>query len=212
MDEDFWQTRWQNKQIGFHEGEPNALLVKYYDRLGLKPGNRVFVPLCGKTVDLDWLIDRDLRVVGVEFNKEAVEAVFDRQRLIPDVQVVGPLLRYSAKSTCIYVGDFFELTKKMLGRIDAIYDRAALVALPPNLRKRYGGRLAELTRLARQLLITFEYDQQRMDGPPFSVPQADLRDIYATHYKIDLLAEGPVKGPLAERSGADEKTWLLSPK
>ena len=212
MDEKFWQSRWKNKQIGFHEGRTNALLLNFYDRLDLNPGDRVFVPLCGKTLDLDWLINQDLRVRGVEFNKDAVEEVFDRLNLIPDVQVVGSLLCYSAQSIRIFVGDFFELTAKMLGKTDAIYDRAALVALPPELRIRYARRLTELTRTARQLLITFEYDQQRMDGPPFSVPEADLKDIYTAHYKFDLLAHGAVTGPLAQRSGADEKTWLLTPR
>ncbi|MGJ8585156.1 MAG: thiopurine S-methyltransferase [Marinosulfonomonas sp.] len=212
MEKEFWQTRWRNNQIGFHEAEANALLLAHFDQLHLSSGDRVFVPLCGKTHDLDWLMGQKLCVTGVEFNQGAAEEVFERLNLSPDVQTVGTLLHYSAPSLDIFVGDFFDLSQEMLGKVDAIYDRAALVALPLALRNRYARRLVELTHAARQLLVTFEYDQQRMEGPPFSVPDADLRDIYADHYNIDLLAQAPVAGPLAQRSGADEKTWLLSPK
>ena len=209
MHEDFWQTRWRKNQIGFHEDQANSLLLSFFDRLGLKEGDRVLVPLCGKSFDLDWLIHQTFQVVGVEFNKEAVEEVFARMNLVPDVEMVGSLLRYRAEAIDIFVGDFFELTETALGKVDAVYDRAALVALPAAMREKYARHLADLTEGAPQLLITFDYDQTQMEGPPFSVSEAEVQRHYGARYAVQQLASNAISGPLAQRCNGDENTWIL---
>jgi thiopurine S-methyltransferase len=210
MDEDFWQSRWRQNQIGFHEDRANSLLLRFFDRLDLRADDRVFVPLCGKSFDLDWLIGQKFHVVGVEFNKEAVEEVFARLNLVPNVDVVGPLLRYRAKAIDIFAGDFFELTESVLGPVNAVYDRAALVALPSAMRERYARHLADLTISAPQLLVTFDYDQTHMEGPPFSVSEAEVQRHYGAQYAVEQLASNVISGPLSQRCEGDENTWFLA--
>lgn len=212
MHEEFWQTRWRANRIGFHESQPNSLLLENFHRLALKAGDTVFVPLCGKSVDLDWLLAQELRVIGIEFSQQAVEEVFARQNITPEVEQVGALKRFSAERIDIFVGDFFDLNADQLTNIDAIYDRAAMVALPKPSRKKYAPHLTEITKSARQLLVTFDYDQEQMEGPPFSVPEAEIRALYADIYEIELLASRAISGSLSNRCQGSENTWLLKAK
>ncbi|MBL4646664.1 MAG: thiopurine S-methyltransferase [Hyphomicrobiales bacterium] len=212
MDEEFWQSRWRENRTGFHEEQPNDLLVNHIHHLNLQEGDAVFVPLCGKTIDLDWLLSQKIRVIGAEFSAKAVEAVFARQNLIPDITSAGSLLRYSGGSLVIFVGDIFKLDAESLGKVDAVYDRAALVALPPATRAKYAPHMINLTNSAPQLLIAFDYDQQQMDGPPFSVPGKEIQHLYEGHYKLEALASQKISGRLSERCQGDENTWLLKPK
>ena len=212
MDHQFWHDRWREDRIGFHEGSPNALLLAHLDRLELKRDDRIFVPLCGKAVDLDWLLEQGFGVVGIELNQGAVEAVFERIGLMPAKSCKGRLSHYMAEGMEIYCGDMFDLSVAELGSVDAIYDRAALVALPQGMRRAYGNHLAELGGRARQLLIGFDYDQSQTDGPPFSVPGDEIEAIYAHHYRCELLASRDITGPLANRCTGLEQAWLLLPK
>lgn len=210
MEEEFWQKRWRENQIGFHEGQPNDLLVAHFASLGLKKGSRVFVPLCGKAVDLDWLVGQGFKVVGVEFNQQAIQEVFTRLGLEPVISQQGPLGHFAADGIDLFVGDVFALTPGMLGPVDAIYDRAALVALPHESRVRYAQHMVSITQIAPQLAITFDYEQEHMTGPPFSVPAADIRSLYQEAYEIVSVATRPVEGPIAQRVEADEAAWVLT--
>lgn len=210
MEPEFWHERWRENRIGFHEGVPNDLLVSYFNRLGLRANSRVFVPLCGKAVDLDWLMEQGHRVVGAELNRSAVEAVFERMKLSPSIEKAGNLTAYRADGIDIFQGDVFELSADMLGPVDAVFDRAALVALPADMRKRYAALMAEMTGAAPQLLICFDYDQSKTDGPPFSVTGDELERLYGEHYRRELLVERPMAGPIAERAQGKEIAWLLT--
>ena len=211
MDQEFWQARWRDNRIGFHEAGPNTLLAGHFSRLQLDAGGTIFVPLCGKAVDLDWLAGKGHHVIGVEFNRQAVEEVFERNGLRPQVQSLGRHLHYHAPGFDLFVGDFFDLSADMTGPIDAIYDRAALIALPAPSRRRYARQLFDMTDGARQLLITLDYDQAQMDGPPFSVPAAEVGDLYADRYRCALLASREITGPLSKRCSGSENAWLLEP-
>jgi thiopurine S-methyltransferase len=178
MNPEFWHKRWADNQIGFHEGAVNPLLVAHFDVLALPEGARVFVPLCGKTLDIDWLLSRGYRVAGAELSASAVAQVFERLGTSPVVERVGNMEHHGVAGLDIFVGDIFELTAAMLGSVDAVYDRAALIALPPDLRKRYVQHLRAICGGAQLLLITLDYDQTLADGPPFSVPAAEVRDRY----------------------------------
>ncbi|UWQ55685.1 thiopurine S-methyltransferase [Leisingera caerulea] len=211
MDQDFWQARWRENRIGFHEAAPNALLVKHFSRLELAAGQTVFVPLCGKALDLDWLCGQGLRVTGIEFNQGAVEEVFARQGLKPEVSHTGSLTRYQAGRLTLFAGDFFALAAGHLGPVDAVYDRAALVAVKPQDRAVYTAHLNQVTRTAKQMLIGFDYDRTLMEGPPFSVPGETVRALYRDTHAITLIEERAADGRIGERCNALEQAWLLEP-
>ena len=130
MTTDFWLQRWENNDIGFHQSEANPLLVKYFSALSLAVGSRVFLLLCGKTRDIGWLLANGYRVAGAELSEMAVEQLFADLGDTPEVSEADKLLLFQAPTVDIFVGDLFQLSDEMLGPVDAIYDRAALVALP----------------------------------------------------------------------------------
>jgi thiopurine S-methyltransferase len=146
------------------------------------------VPLCGKSLDLAWLASQGYKVAGAELSPLAVEQFFQEQGLTPSVRQAGPLKVFEAKGIEIYAGDLFDLTPSLLGPIDAIYDRASLVALPPEMRVRYVAQLLALGGGVPQLLITYTYDTTRMDGPPFSIPAAEIESHYGRRYQIAQLS------------------------
>ncbi|WP_146345387.1 thiopurine S-methyltransferase [Falsiphaeobacter marinintestinus] len=211
MEETFWQERWREGRIGFHEAKANRLLEAHFPALGLTAGNTVFVPLCGKSLDLDWLLGQGLRVVGIEFSEEAVKEVFTRLGLDPVVQDVGGLKRYENGDLVIFVGDIFALTRDLLGPVAAVYDRAAVVAMAPEDRARYAAHTSDLSGTAQQLVITFDYDQSRMSGPPFAVNADYVADLYGKPYGINRLERSDIKGPMGERTGGGaEEVWLIT--
>lgn len=209
MDHELWHARWREGRIGFHEGVVNDLLAAHFERLGLAKGAHVFVPLCGMAEDIDWLLAQGMWVSGAELDEGAVRGLFERLGAVPEVQEMGALKRYSGPGVTIYVGDIFAL--EALNGVDAIYDRAALIALPPELRGEYAAHLRGLTGGAAQLAITIDYDQGKMAGPPFSVPEAELAGHYAGHYRIERLARREITGALAGRVSGWEEAWLLQP-
>jgi len=125
VDANFWHQRWERKEIAFHQREANPLLVKYFDVLSLSKGSRVFLPLCGKTLDIHWLLSNGYRVAGSELSEVAVKQMFSELAIEPKITAVDDIRRHSADNI-----DIFDLSRSVLGRMDAIYDRAALVALP----------------------------------------------------------------------------------
>jgi thiopurine S-methyltransferase len=209
MDPDFWQQLWHENRIGFHEGKPNDLLMRYLDRLALEPDSRVFLPLCGKAVDLDWIMAQGHRVAGIELNRAALEEVFERSGLTPRVKEVGALTAFRAERVELFAGDVFDLSADILGPVDAIYDRAALIALPAATRAKYAAHVRQLSVGAPQLLICLDYDQSRMEGPSFSVDEAELNRLYGGHYRIEKLVERPISGRIGDLSGGSEVAWLL---
>lgn len=209
MEPEFWHQRWQHNEIGFHAAEANPLLVAHWDALSLSPGDRVFVPLCGKTLDIGWLLSQGYRVAGAELSEKAVQALFEELGLTPEISEAGVLRRYCARDVEIFVGDIFQLTRSLLGAVQASYDRAALVALPAPMRQRYTGHLREITATAPQLLLCFDYDQRAMEGPPFAVPDDEVARHYAAHYALRKLASVEVVGGLKGQCAARENVWLL---
>jgi len=210
MDEQFWLRKWEANQIAFHQGEAHPLLVAHFDALRLPQGSRVFLPLCGKTLDIGWLLSNGHRVRGAELSPLATRQLFAELGVTPEIAEVGSLTRYSAPGIDIFVGDIFKLSRDMLGPVDAVYDRAALVALPEEMRGRYATHLMEITGRAPQLLISFDYDQSLIDGPPFSVDRTAVKQLYAERYELTLLASPDVAGGLKGKVAAREDVWLLT--
>mgnify|MGYP000022204273 FL=1 len=212
MDEQFWHDRWQRREIGFHREQINPLLPAYFPALALQHGQTVFLPLCGKTKDTSYFLQQGLRVVGVELSQVAVQELFAElglQAHITDSTEVQDLRCYQAEHLTIFVGDFFKLTAEHVGTIDAIYDRAALVALPFVMRQAYTQHLRKLSLTAPQLLITYEYDQSVVEGPPFSISRQEVEQHYADSYVITALHTADVEGGMKGKTSSSETVFLL---
>jgi thiopurine S-methyltransferase len=193
MEKDFWHARWQTGQIGFHQNEINPYLVDYWTSLQLEPQSRVFVPLCGKTLDMIWLLDQGHTVIGNEISQLAVEAFFRENRLTPAIRQQAAYTCWSCDRMEILCGDFFDLVPTDIGRIDALYDRAALIALPPGQRARYVARITQLLKPQTPcLLVTLDYEQGKMSGPPFAVSADEIRRLYQEGFSIEQLAHTDV--------------------
>lgn len=209
MEESFWYERWERKNIGFHQSAPNPLLVENIGSLGLAEGSFVFLPLCGKTLDIGWLLGQGYRVVGAELSRKAVVELFEELQVEPTIEKLGEIEHFWASGLDIYVGNIFQVTANILGTIDAIYDRAALVALPPEMRKEYTKHLMSISNRAPQLLVTFTYEQELMPGPPFSVPREEVKAHYDTMYQCKELFchHITLKGQVPTK----ESVWHLYP-
>lgn len=174
------------------------------------------VPLCGKSLDIHWLLAQGYRVSGVELSELAVGQLFDELQLQPEIRPDGALLRYHAGPLTVWQGDFFGLAADQLGQVDLVYDRAALIALPPALRSAYAQQLVRITGAAPQLLVVLEYPQAQMDGPPFSVGQVEIAQHYHTHFRchpLDQRAE-QIRGKVAgfERAYALQASTAADPR
>ncbi|MBP7241710.1 thiopurine S-methyltransferase [Amaricoccus sp.] len=211
MDAEFWRRKWESGSIGFHRADPNPMLVRHFAALGLAPGARVFLPLCGKTRDVGWLLARDCAVAGAELSALAVAELFEELGLAPRVTREGPLERWEAERLVVHVGDIFDLGRAALGAVDATWDRAALVALPEPTRRRYAAHLVAATAAAPQLLASYEYDPDARTGPPFPVPEAEIRALYAGAYRVVSL-ERRLADDAIGAAGVTESVWLMTPR
>ncbi|MDH3451164.1 MAG: thiopurine S-methyltransferase [Gammaproteobacteria bacterium] len=192
MDTEFWQRRWESGQIGFHLQEVNPRLRKHWPQLGVASGQPVFVPLCGKSMDMVWLARRGHPVIGVELSRIAIEAFFREFGHPPSVVEGAPFTVFGAAGVRILQGDFFALQQRDLPGVAAIYDRAALIALPPPMRVDYARQLACLAAQdSPVLLITLEYDQREMSGPPFAVHEAEVHALLSGAFVIRQLELTP---------------------
>ena len=209
MDTNFWHQKWQRGEIAFHEGEANRFLTDHFGKLNLAPGSRVFLPLCGKTRDTAWLLARGYCVVGAELSEIAIHDLFTELGVEPALSRAGKLTRYRAKDIDILVGDIFDVTAAILEPISAIYDRAALVALPTRVRGLYTSHLVHITDAAPQLLISYAYDQLLIDGPPFSVSADEVQQHYGATYQLQWVESRDVAGGMKGKVPATETAWLL---
>lgn len=190
MKTDFWLERWERQEIGFHQDEINPHLVQHWKELSLTPGATVFVPLCGKSRDMLWLRRQGHVVRGVEISPIAAQAFFEENGYVPSHLVGGKHEHYEADDVRISCGDFFDLSRDDLKEVAAVYDRASLVALPPEMRERYADHLAEILPAgAKMLLLTFDYPQAEMPGPPFAVSPREVAALYGDRATVRLLAE-----------------------
>ena len=212
MEASFWHNKWEIGQIGFHQNEVTPLFVKHFDKLQLAKESRIFLPLCGKTLDISYLLTQDYKVVGVELSEIAIIELFQELDLTPDISVIASLKRYQAHNIDIYVGDFFDLNADIVGEIDAIYDRASLIALPLEARQRYTKHLVKISKSAPQLIICLEYDQTIMDGPPFSIVPAEMMQHYADVYLLDCVESLSLADGLKGKYPAKDSAWILRVK
>lgn len=211
MDAEFWYKRWEDNHIPFHEGKPNTLLIRHIDLLGLPENGRMFIPLCGKTKDFEWLISQGYRTVGAELSEIAIQQLFEELKISPTISSIDSQKHYRADGIDIFVGDIFELTADVLGPVDAVFDRAAMVAMPASMRQRYVRQVAGISKKAPQLLTCFEYDQNLLEGPPFDVKEAEVRELYSDFFDVGLVERVPIRGGLKGKCPADAALWNLKP-
>lgn len=194
MDPKFWCDKWVANQIAFHQDVFHPMLVRFWDALELDPSARVFAPLCGKSKDLVWLRQRGHEVVGVELSEIAAQAFFEENSQAFECDDAGAFKRYRGDGISILCGDIFDLTQDELGSIAAIYDRAALIALPPDMRPKYMNHLRSLCAPGvRALLITLGYPPEALSPPPFLVADDEVHAHYGTWCDVDMLGTGAAK-------------------
>ena len=195
MHAEFWQARWARSEIGFHSPQVNPYLLRHWPDLAVAAGAKVLVPLCGKSVDMAWLASLGYQVVGVELARQAVEDFFSEQQLQPQISEEGAFVVYRAGAVEIYCGDFFALTAQQLQGCQALYDRAALIALPPEMRERYAAHLAQVLPVGCQgLLVTLDYPQEQMAGPPFAVPDSEVQQLLGAAWQLECIEAADVLG------------------
>ena len=183
----FWHNRWQTQQIGWHRDAYNDLLTKHWKRIGSNNGDQVLVPLCGKSLDMLWFADQGYTVVGLEMVEEAIHAFFEENKLDPQRETMDGHIRHTSEQFTIFEGDVFDL-RAGLTQADAWYDRAAMIAIPPTKREAYVEQIRQLTKPdAVGLLITFAYPQEEMEGPPFSLSDNDVEELFSNGFEVECL-------------------------
>jgi len=207
MEADYWRQRWEEKNIPFHEGCVNGYLKFYFERLNCKTGDRVFVPLCGKALDMQWICDQGCEVLGVELSPIAVTEYFEDNEIEYRCSRESPFDVFSGGGATLLCGDIFDMSHAHFQGIEAIYDRAAYIAFDPDQRRRYAEFLcAMLPQGAPVLLLTLEYPQALMDGPPFSVGEAEVRERFTSRYHVAHLETRDIirKQPCFQQKGLPE--------
>ncbi len=197
MHHSFWHQRWQEQRIGFHQDKINPYLEKYLVELDLLENDRIFVPLCGKSNDLFFLHQQGYRVIANELSTLAVQDFYTEQQLNASKTIIlgeknslpeATMSLWQSPEVSIYCGDFFLLEKSYLSDISAVYDRASLVALPEDLRRKYVKKMLQLLpKKIKILLLTLDYDENEKQGPPFSVTQKEVYQLYGRDFSIELL-------------------------
>ena len=183
-----WLEFWENNEINWHSDVVTQELEEYLGLLKLEPGNKVFFPLCGKSLDMIYLLNQGFSVVGVELSEIAIKQFFHENGLDYTITRVGKFDLYSAKNIEIYCGDFFSLSSKHLSDVKAVFDRKSLIALDQNLRQKYVKHLNDIISLGvRVLLITLHYPQHQMSGPPFSVDKSEVESLFSMAFKYQEL-------------------------
>jgi thiopurine S-methyltransferase len=216
MDPDFWLKRWQNSEIGFHAAHVQPTLRQHWSRLGLTAGATVFVPLAGKSLDMTWLAQEGFNVVGCELSELAVDQFFAECGATPETRTVGTHTVKSSGNIEIWCGDFFTLSAATMPPLNAFYDRAALVAMPPSMQARYATQLSALMPPnAKGLLIGLDYNPQEMSGPPFAIPRSRVSELLSPTFDIDLIdaRDGLAKAEHLAKRGVtrlEEASYLMT--
>lgn len=217
MNPEYWISRWERGETGFHAEHVQEGLKKAAENLPPLSGKRVLVPLCGKSVDMHWLMQQGAFVIGIDLSRKACESFFETHG-IPFTESEQPGFRiFEGGSITLIAGDFFAVTRRMCGAADIVYDRAALVALPPEMRGRYVRHLQRLAGPAPVALITFEYDSAERIGPPFQVPVTEVSGLFGPGYEYQEILRKTLEtgaGSKLHRNGVhqlEEITLLIHP-
>jgi thiopurine S-methyltransferase len=184
---EFWHNRWMSQQTGWHRAEFNDLLVKHWSTIGATAQGEVLVPLCGKSLDMVWLAEQGHTVVGLDMVKQAIETFFEEQGLEVESTEHDHHTRHVHPPFTLLHGNVLEIKPKTV-QADAWYDRAAMIALPVESREAYVAQLRQQTKPgAVGLLITFAYPQEQMQGPPFSLQDEHVFELFSEGFDVECL-------------------------
>ena len=222
MELSYWRSRWNKGNIGFHMPGGYPSLSGHWQSLPVPESPRVLVPLCGKSEDLDFLTRNASHVTGVEISETAVRSFFDERGIVPRESRSHGFSIFSHGNLQLWSGDFFRFPESYSGEFDVIYDKAALIALPVDARAKYARKIVELSNKHPSpycLLHHFEYNQDEMNGPPFSVSLTEIDSLYGSLFAITILEEGETELSKFEkfrrrglRSTLKERFLFLHPK
>lgn len=187
MTQELWREKWRSNDIAFHQERINPLLKAHLPRVKLNPGDRILVPLCGKSLDMGWLNQCHYRVMGVELSSVAIADYFDELGVKPQRQMQGNFTRWWHKHIQIWCGNIFDLNLLDVDRIKLIYDSAALTAFDADERQTYVDHFAKILPMRTQIMLmtTETADVQYTD----SVARIDseVKNLYQADYRIELL-------------------------
>ncbi|QBZ83787.1 Thiopurine S-methyltransferase [Hydrogenovibrio crunogenus] len=210
MEADFWHQMWRSGRVGFHQPDVNAFLKKHWKKLNLSGHEQVFVPLCGKSLDMLWLNQQGHTVLGVELSEKALQEFVTENGLQATTLKHPRFSGFEMDKMSLLSGDFFDVSVKECREVKAVYDRAALVALPPEMRQQYASHLkAVLAPGVPILLIAMDYDQSLQSGPPFAVSALEVKALFEDRFNIEK-----VESDTFERKGVQttENVFVLIPK
>jgi thiopurine S-methyltransferase len=193
MSPEFWHGRWIKNDIGFHQKTVHDGLAAHWRPLELPTGSDVLVPLSGKSLDMVWLAEAGHSITGIELSDIAVDDFFKERGLTAaSVARDGAVLKMGGPYA-LWCGDFFKIPASAVSHVSAVYDRAALVAMPAQLRDAYANHLIALTpRNAPMLLVSLDYDPSEMTGPPFPVTETEVERLYSKAFNITHVARHDV--------------------
>ncbi len=217
MENNYWLDKWQTKDIAFHEQNINADLIAYIDKLNLQPGDCIFVPLCGKTQDMLWLAEKGFRVMGVELSPIACNDFFAELNVTPHISKQSNFTKYQYENIELLCGDLFNLTNSDLPNIHAVYDCKALIALPPDLRKKYIDHIVKCAGIKIRILLLTRETRCSVEPPPFPVSKAEVELLYGSYFDVQLLkclAVTDIPERLIKKGYAEmtESVYLISEK
>lgn len=193
MHPDQWRDRWKQNRIGFHESTVNPYLLRYLPAFNLNPGDTIFLPLCGKAHDIAWLAEQGFKVVGIELSEIAIESFFSEHSLQFEQSASDRFILRKNGNISLIQGDYFDLQARDLSDCKMVYDRAALIAIDAANRNRYCAHmLSIIPQYTDQLLITLDYDQAQMQGPPYAVTETEVHLYYESEYSINRLEQNDV--------------------
>lgn len=210
MDAQFWINAWNEGRTNFHKSTFHEKLLEFFPQFNPQENQKVLVPLCGKTKDMIWLQGQKLKVHGIELYENPVKEFFSENQFVPVKTQDDNFINYSYRNLTISCGDFFKLTPDPV--YDFVYDRASLVALPSAMRKNYAQLLKKVLKTGgKYLLIAYEYDQSKMEGPPFSVTEKEIHELYQDTFSIKRMDEKrPDDGPrLATLETIVQRVYIL---
>jgi thiopurine S-methyltransferase len=183
-----WIQRWKDGETGWHRKQVNSKLIEFIDYLQLSQGDTVFVPLCGKSYDMVYLLEQDFKVIGVELSQLAIEQFFDENNLTYTIHQTDQFTMYQGDNITLYCGDYFALDESLLKSVSAVYDRAALIALTVDLRVKYAQHLYSIiSNDCRVLLLTLNYPQSQISGPPFAVDEDEVVSLFSNGFECQQL-------------------------
>jgi len=207
MEANFWHDMWASGVVGFHQPDINVYLKNHWSKLKLNGDENVLVPLCGKSLDMIWLAQQGHSVLGVELSQKALDEFLTENKLTAEPKAFENHCGYQLPDMTLLCGDFFHLTAKDCSDIKVVFDRAAIVALPPEMRQEYVKHLHSILPSGTQyLLVAMEYDQSKMPGPPFSVSELEIRALFEPFATVTKVEEFPFS-----RKGVNaiEKVYLI---